>query len=386
MSVSHALLGYSPVIDKRRVVIATRLAMRAANPAHSLVASPLYRDMAKVWPDGAGPVIVDADDVAIDDGLLGMDVRENIWLSIPATLMTTERGLALLEQLHRKGLPMVLHGAAQTPLPAGLAVAFRMMLIEAGGSAAEKGRQFVELDVVSLARMDAAFAAGAHAVAGFPVGAAGTGKDRAGNNPSFDIIGKLIKMVNAGAEPADMDKVIRQDPALAFRLLRFLNSPAFGLRVEVQSIQHAIMMLGIVRLRKWLALLLSSAATDPNLKPLMFASLRRGFLLETLVGDAQGGEGRDEAFILGVFSLLDQLFGEPFDKLFERLQIPESVHDALVNGNGAFMPYLKVARALERAPGRQTQDVLTESFIGIADCNRALIAALANASVTESGS
>ena len=75
--------------------------------------------------------------------------------------------------------------------------------------------------------------------------------------------------------------------------MRYINSPAFGLRVEISSFRHAIMMLGYKRLKRWLALLLATASKDVNLKPVMFAAVRRGLLMEELGarqrrrGDAQ---------------------------------------------------------------------------------------------------
>ena len=43
------------------------------------------------------------------------------------------------------------------------------------------------------------------------------------------------------------------------------------------------MMLGYQQLKRWLALLLASASKDANMKPVMFAAVRRGLLMEELV-------------------------------------------------------------------------------------------------------
>ena len=115
----------------------------------------------------------------------------------------------------------------------------------------------------------------------------------------------------------------------------------------------------------------------------MFASLRRGLLLESLVGEVIGPDAKDEAFILGVFSLLDKLFGEPFESLFERLQIPESVYDALVGRTGQYMPYLRLAEVLEGGASERIDDLLGEAFVERADFNTVLIKALGDASYTE---
>ena len=96
--------------------------------------------------------------------------------------------------------------------------------------------------------------------------------------------------------------------------MRYINSPAFGLRVEISSFRHAIMMLGYQRLKRWLALLLATAGKDSNLKPVMFAAVRRGLLMEELVRCVGDEEMRNEMFICGVFSLLDRMFKQPFSR------------------------------------------------------------------------
>ena len=103
--------------------------------------------------------------------------------------------------------------------------------------------------------------------------------------------------------------------------MRYINSPAFGLRVEISSFRHAIMMLGYKRLKRWLALLLATASKDVNLKPVMFAAVRRGMLMEELVRSSGDEEMRSEMFICGVFSLLDRMFQQPFSELFDNIPV-----------------------------------------------------------------
>ena len=70
------------------------------------------------------------------------------------------------------------------------------------------------------------------------------------------------------------------------------------------------MLLGYQRLKRWLALLLATASKDVNLRPVMFAAVRRGLLMEELVAGNGDEEMRSEMFICGVFSLLDRMFQE----------------------------------------------------------------------------
>ena len=132
------------------------------------------------------------------------------------------------------------------------------------------------------------------AVLGWPIDEAGAARAAARRvAPDLQVIVELINRVDR-EEPIDrLEAVLKHDPTLAFRLVRYINSPAFGLRVEISSFRHAIMMLGYQKLKRWLALLLASASKDANMKPVMFAAVRRGLLMEELVrvvrrrGDAQ---------------------------------------------------------------------------------------------------
>jgi c-di-GMP-related signal transduction protein len=76
--------------------------------------------------------------------------------------------------------------------------------------------------------------------------------------------------------------------------------------------------------------------------------------------------------------MLDKLFCEPFEQLFDRLQIPEAVHEALVSGSGPSMPYLRLAQAMENNPS----DVLAaqnDAFISTKSCNLMMMATLTEA-------
>ena len=97
-----------------------------------------------------------------------------------------------------------------------------------------------------------------------------------------------VARVDQGDDIERLEQTLKRDPSLAFKLLRYLNSAAFGLPVEVTSFRHAIMLLGYARLKRWLALLLTTASKDHNMRPIMFGALRRGLLLEELAQRLRG--------------------------------------------------------------------------------------------------
>jgi len=182
---------------------------------------------------------------------------------------------------------------------------------------------------------------------------------------------------------AQLEAVLRRDPTLAFRLMRYLNSPAFGLRVEINSFGHALMMLGYGRLKRWLSLLLASSAKAANAKPVMYAAVRRGLLMEELgrgLGDGpDSSEMRSEMFICGVFSLLDRLLQQPFAELLPVVPVPERVQQALRGDGGPYQPYLELVRAIEAESLFDIREHAESLMLGMATVNRAVLMALRSA-------
>jgi EAL and modified HD-GYP domain-containing signal transduction protein len=190
------------------------------------------------------------------------------------------------------------------------------------------------------------------------------------------IVMELIDGVEKEAPVAALEAVLRRDPTLAFRLMRYLNSPAFGLRVEINSFGHALMLLGYQRLKRWLSLLLASSAKGVNARPVMYSALRRGLLMEELCGEQGDAEVRGEMFICGVFSLLDQLLHQPFAELLASVPVPERVQQALRDEGGPYRPYLELVRAIENESLLDIREQAERLFLSLATVNRAVLKAL----------
>jgi c-di-GMP phosphodiesterase len=243
---------------------------------------------------------------------------------------------------------------------------------------------YAQVGVQSIAMMERCFATGAFAVVGWPFEDTLKHAGSVNTNPDFTTISRLIQLIDKGGDVTDMEALIRRDPALAYRLMRYINSPGFGLRVEIQSFRHAVMMLGYAKLRRWLTLLVTTSCKDANMRPIMFASFRRGLFLEHLIGSDQDQSMRDEVFILGVFSLLDKLFKEPFEKLFSVLHVPERVQETLIGGTGPYALYLAIAEAVEQGPSASLPEKLMSAVMSIEQCNKAVVRSLMTSDLASS--
>jgi EAL and modified HD-GYP domain-containing signal transduction protein len=240
----------------------------------------------------------------------------------------------MITQLQRRGYGLVLGGRPVSTLPGSMLSAFKMSIIEVvadrrlrdGEPGQDRGYSrsipYAQAGVKSIGMLKKSFETGALACIGWPFDDAIQHAKPSDSNPDFGTITQLLSMIDRDADPSDLEKTIRRDAALAYRLLRYINSAAFGLPVEIQSFRHAVMMLGYERLKRWLLLMLMTASKDANMQPVMFASFRRGLFMEHLVGQDGNDAQRDEVFILGVLSLIDKLFREPLPVLLENSMCP----------------------------------------------------------------
>jgi c-di-GMP-related signal transduction protein len=165
--------------------------------------------------------------------------------------------------------------------------------------------------------------------------------------PAQATILQLINLVRQQASTQEIEEVLKRDPTLSFNLLRFINSASFGLRTEVTSFKHAVMLLGLSKLFKWAALLLTTSQAGEVPPAVGSTAVVRGRLMELLTADTLPPEESDNAFVVGIFSLLDTLLGVPMPAALATLSLPDTVTHALLYGTGPLAPYLALAQACE---------------------------------------
>lgn len=165
--------------------------------------------------------------------------------------------------------------------------------------------------------------------------------------PAQAAILHLINLVRQQASTHEIEEVFKRDPTLSFNLLKFINSASFGMRTEVTSFKHAVMLLGLNRLFKWAALLLTTSQSADALPAVGTTAVVRGRLMELLATETLDTEESDNAFVVGVFSLLDTMLGIPMQAALGALNLPSSVSAALLENQGPLASYLQLAIACE---------------------------------------
>ena len=381
----QVVLGYSPMIDRKRAVIASHLTvfpLRADAPPE---AAALLRALGEVWTgEGEGLALNIASETLLRE-CMALLPPAHIMLEVPAFMAANPDYEVWLRALHAQGTTLLIKGRPATELPPRVLPFFKYSIIDIGedrridepvpqGVIRQIG--FVQSGIHDVSQVESSFRRGAAAVLGWPVDEP-VGKDGVtGGAPEVAVVVELINRVDR-QEPVDrLEAVLKDHPDLAVRLLRYINSPAFGLPAEIGSFQQAVNMLGFQKLQRWLALLLASASTDLNMTPVMFAAVRRGLLMEELVRSSGSERQRSEMFICGVFSLLDCMMGQPFDELLQNIPVPKDVFDALVHGTGPHRAYLEVVLAVEQESLFDIRAAADRQILSVAEVNRALLRAL----------
>jgi len=380
--IDHVLIGYAPLTDRQRGPAGMRLTIVPAMGRATPDAAALLQAVGQSFP-APSVVLLNIADEKLLDAVLGQPAIEaNIVVEVPAFLADHPPRADVLRRLRQMGVGLAFSGRPAAEIPPLLQNCFRYAITElgAGGGASSGAAPRSVTQVVSgimeMADLERAFTGGASVAIGWPVEPGALPAGKAAVPPDLRGIVDLMNRVDR-QEPAEkMEPVLQTDPTLAFRLMRYINSPAFGLSVEINSFGHALMLLGHQRLKRWLALLLASASKDASMRPVMFAAVRRGLLMEELVRSSGDAELRGEMFICGVFSLLDRMLRQPFEGLLESVPVPERVAQALLGQGGPFLPYLDLVRAIESSSLFDIREHADRLLLGAADVNRAVLAAL----------
>ncbi|WP_290872477.1 EAL and HDOD domain-containing protein [Aquabacterium sp.] len=392
---SQTALAYSPVIDRQRNVIATRLSVFPLLTGEVLDPVALMAAVSEVWPVGGQPVWVNVVSESLLQQLMLAQPATHMFIEIPAFMAGDPANVDAICTLHANGNTLLLKGRPLQELPRAVLPCFKYAIIDfaedrrldqstGGVGIAPDGMVrhigHVQSGVGSVADMETSFRRGAAAVLGWPIDDAIHDAGKPADQPALQVIVMLIDQVHKQADIEDLEATLKRDPPLAYKLMRYINSPAFGLSVEISSFRHAIMILGYQRLKRWLALLLATASKDPNMRPVMFAAVRRGLLMEELARANHADDNtRNELFICGVFSLLDRMFQQPFSQLLKTIPVPESVYQALAEETGPYEAYFKLVRALEGHTLYDIKDAAEALLMGFHDINTAVMKALANA-------
>ncbi len=366
------LITREPVINKQHKITANRLIVHATTVADAVQA---LDGLADVWP-ATHPVFISLYRLVPTPDLLDWIAPANAMVEIPTQSIAHPLTLALIPQLQATGVSLNLTWYQNdTILPPN--VPWRFVIIDAKRHSLPPNPPGLSIawglnDVPDFRN---AILEGYDGASGwfFLRGVKSDGKLA----PSHAQIVRLLNLVRRNAEVKEIETVLKQDVALSYKLLRYINSAGFGLMCEIQSFRHAVTILGYEKLNKWLSVLLVSASRDPSAPALMQTAIARGRFMEKIGAAFFDKSELDNLFITGAFSMLHLLLGASLQSALEEMHLPAPIADALLGGEGVYAPFLKLARALEGFDDKDLAALAKELHISPEQVNRAHLEALA---------
>ncbi|MCE1227098.1 MAG: EAL domain-containing protein [Geobacteraceae bacterium] len=174
---------------------------------------------------------------------------------------------------------------------------------------------------------------------------------------------KLMRQLMDDAEMEEVEKTFRSSPGLTYKLLLLVNSVSFAGLQKIQTVRHAISMLGRAQIKRWVQLALFATDDSHAMEnPLVdMAAVRGGFMeqMATACPRLRGNrEAADQAFMTGILSLLESLYDIPMGQIAEELNLSEDVQQALVSREGIFGNLLALSEALEQVDFVKASELL----------------------------
>jgi EAL and modified HD-GYP domain-containing signal transduction protein len=172
-------------------------------------------------------------------------------------------------------------------------------------------------------------------------------------NPSQLALIRLLALVMEDAETSVLESAFKTEPGLTVNMLRLTNSVSCGLATKVTSLRHAITMLGRRQLQRWLQLLVYTNPKDAgqDVNPVLQLAATRGCLMELLADRVQprNREFTDQAFMVGIMSLMPVLLGMAMVEILAQLPVVSRVKQALVDYSGQHGHMLRLVESTEQA-------------------------------------
>ncbi len=156
---------------------------------------------------------------------------------------------------------------------------------------------------------------------------------------------RLLEMVSRREiDMRELEKLLKQEASLSYRLLRYLNSPLFGFALEIKSIRHAMAVLGEREMRRWIRLVVTVGAAEQTCSELVLMGLARARFCELLSNQLKSD---NDLFLLGLLSIMDAILEVSMEVLVEQLPVERETKAALLGQKSSLRSLFQLMLAQE---------------------------------------
>jgi len=142
-----------------------------------------------------------------------------------------------------------------------------------------------------------------------------------------------------------LEKLIKAEASVCYRLLRYLNSAVFAFANEIHSVRHALSMLGEREVRRWVRLVAAVGAGQEKSSDLLLSALVRGRFGELLQPLVKHGES--DLFLMGLLSLIDAMLEMPMASVLEKVPLDRETKAVLLGQASLLRPVYQLMLAHE---------------------------------------
>ncbi len=166
---------------------------------------------------------------------------------------------------------------------------------------------------------------------------------------------RLLEMVcRAEIDMRELERLLKQEASICYRLLRYLNSPLFGFSLEIKSVRHAMAVLGEREMRRWIRLVVTVSAAEQKCSELVLMGLARGRFCEMLSSRLRANT---DLFLLGLLSIMDAILEVSMDVLLEQLPVEHETKAALLGQKSNLRPLYQLMLAQESGEWSQSSEL-----------------------------
>jgi EAL and modified HD-GYP domain-containing signal transduction protein len=156
---------------------------------------------------------------------------------------------------------------------------------------------------------------------------------------------RLLEMVSRPElNTLELEKMLKQEASICYRLLRYLNSPLFGMALEVTSIRHAMAILGEREMRRWIRLVVTVGAAEQACSELILMGLTRARFCELLSDRVQNS---GDLFLMGLLSVMDAILEVSMEVLLQQVPVEHDTKAALLGQKSKLRPLYQLMMAYE---------------------------------------
>ena len=173
--------------------------------------------------------------------------------------------------------------------------------------------------------------------------------------------------------------VIKRDVILSYRLLKIVNSAYYGLKYTVTGILHALTILGLDEIKKWISLILINEINPNKPSELIRVALMRGMFMEKISIALKKQKLRDEYFMVGLFSLAEAITDTPMESIMKQTHLSPEICKPLLTGEGTLAELLGIITHIEKAEWDQARSLAENNGLEMKKVNRIYLEAMISA-------